>query len=182
MKKLLFMLLLVMLCVAYSCNNQSRTPNEQTDSIATPDTLKNVYDRVCALMKEHGDNDDSIAVLLLNSLASGDSIVDIPGITVDRSADGRLFLVAISNGGTMCSGTTYVLYKKDTGDGVVKKVAYAKECEEGGVEFPMLYRNIRETDKGYVLIGRFSFSSNDEVYEGELPLSQEYLEGDKDNL
>lgn len=79
------------------------------------------------------------------------------------SDDGKARLIAVDCGGTMCSGTSYILYKKDKETLALKKIADMVPAEFGGVECPPLYMDIREYNDGYIALGRFSFSSTDSV-------------------
>lgn len=98
------------------------------------------------------------------------------------AADRRMKLVYFKGLGTMCTGHSYALYKKDNGTCTVKCLACPEECDSGGMSFPYLYFAVDVLDDGYACRGTASFSSISEVFYDTLHVSKQFLESDQFKL
>lgn len=95
------------------------------------------------------------------------------------SEDCNVRLFTVDCGGTMCSGTSYVLYRKSDKELKIKKVADIKSDEECGVIVPALYREIHNAENGYKACGVFSFSSTDTVFLDTMLITNEFLDSER---
>ena len=121
---------------------------------------------------------DSVICLLLTEDMLDKEFEEDRRIILKTSSDKRALMLTLPGDGYMCTGKTYILYRKDNGSTVVKKVAYPEQLEGGGVAFPALFKEIKDTVDGYYLCGMFSFSSHDDEYTDTMMLDKEFLESD----
>lgn len=98
------------------------------------------------------------------------------------SEDDKVRFFSVHCGGTMNSGTAYVLYRKSEKELVVKKIAYMEQDPEGGIDCPALFVEIHNSDGGYSAFGVFSFSSTGEAFGVTLFVSNEFLNSNRFRL
>lgn len=167
-------ILLLLLVLLSACNSNKRT------NVGCEVAPEDIY----ANERYDSDNLDLDSLVLsifpnVDSFAKEISRIGFKTVFSSYSEDGKARLFSVHCGGTMCSGTSYILYKKDDGTTSIKKIADMVPAEEGGMNCPALYMDIHDSKDGYLALGRFSFSSVDSVYMDTLFVSKEFLETDE---
>lgn len=121
---------------------------------------------------------DTIATLLLTPDMLEKELSNSYPLRFDHAADKKAMLMTVDGLGRYCTGTSYVLYKKDDNTCSVKKVAYSVPSKHGGPTLPAQFYSIERADIGYKLYGKFSFNDSPDSYQDTLYISKEFLESD----
>lgn len=96
------------------------------------------------------------------------------------SEDKKVRLFTIDWGGLYATGTSYVIYRDDEANLIVKKIAEIKPAlEGGGVDLSGLYLSVNNTNNGYAVNGIIGFSrAESELCYDTLFVSNDFLESD----
>lgn len=127
------------------------------------------------------DNENEEERLSIEQLfGSEDSFEATPdGFVYSLSEDKKARLITEPGTGRMVTGDSYIQFKRDNGDFILKEVAHSRQAEEGGVEFPSLFKEIHKVADGYKLYGIFCFgSAEDEVFKDTMFISNDFLDSD----
>lgn len=119
---------------------------------------------------------DTTAGLLLTPDMLDKEQCDTYPLRFAHANDNRALLMTIVGLGRYCTGTSYVLYKKDDNSCVVKKVAYVVPPKHGCPTLPAQFHSIETADEGYDLFGKFSFRDSSAYFLDTMHISKDFLE------